>query len=219
MRHGRRDMLRDRTDAGDRLAERLSEYRATDAVVLALPRGGVPVAARIARRLELPLDLIVVRKVGAPGNPELALGAVAWRDGTEELVVNNHVAEACGLRRKDIEALAAPERREAERRHRAYGARDLPLEGRIAILVDDGIATGATMRAAIRAVRRQKPALLVLAIPVAASDALEALRPEADRTVCPLVPPWFAAVGAHYMDFPQVSDAEVVRLMQDGDRT
>lgn len=203
-------MFSDRMDAGARLAARLPLYPAGSAVVLALPRGGVPVAAEIASRKRLPLDLVMVRKVGLPGHKELAVAAIAGPDGSE-MVINSEIAAKCGLDRAAIDALAGEERTELRRRHAAYlGSRPaLPLEGRTAIVVDDGVATGATMLAAVRALRRRRPARIVVAVPVASSDALAVLRAEADEVVCLDVPQPLYAVGAHYSSFPQVSDDEV----------
>lgn len=205
-------MFADRIDAGQRLARRLSRFRGTAGVVLALPRGGVPVAAVVARALGLPLDLVFVRKIGVPGHRETAVAAIAGPDG-EELVINADVAQAVGLDDARIAALAEAERVELRRRRAAYGAPSLPLSGRTAILVDDGIATGATVRAAAQAVRRQRPAHLVLAVPVAASQALADLRASFDEIVCLETPEPFIAVGAHYARFPQTTDQEVRDLL------
>lgn len=207
-------MFRNRAEAGRLLAERLSHYRGKDVVVLALPRGGVPVAAEIARALDAPLDLMLVRKVGAPGQPELALAAIAGPEG-EELVINSEIAEATGLDAAAIGRLADAERPELARRRANYlaGRSPVPLAGRTAILVDDGIATGATVRAALRALRRATPAGIVLAVPVAPTEALAALRAEVDAIICVETQLYLGSVGAYYASFPQVSDAEVIEML------
>lgn len=207
-------MFRDRVTAGDALARRLDHLRGTDAIVLALPRGGVPIGARIAEALGLPLDLVLVRKVGLPGQPELALAAIAGPEG-RTVVVNREVAGASGETDARIEALAAPERAELARRRRLWMAdREPPeLTGRVAILVDDGIATGATIRAAARAVRAMGATRLVIAVPVAPPEEIARLREEADEVICLEEPVPFRAVGLHYQSFPQVSDTEVRRLL------
>uniref|UniRef100_A4WYM0 Phosphoribosyltransferase domain-containing protein n=1 Tax=Cereibacter sphaeroides (strain ATCC 17025 / ATH 2.4.3) TaxID=349102 RepID=A4WYM0_CERS5 len=206
--------FRDRTDAGRQLAALFAGRDDRDPVVLALPRGGVPVAFEIARALQAPLDLVMVRKLGVPWQPELAAGAVA--DGDDpEMVINETVAAMAGLDRADMEELAAVQLDEIARRRSLYlaGRTPVPVAGRTAILVDDGIATGATIRAALGATRRRNPARLVLAVPVAARDTLESLRPEVDEILCPLPVDALGAVGLHYGDFTQVSDQEVVRLL------
>ncbi len=214
-------MFRDRGEAGERLAEALEALFAAEPslappVVLALPRGGVPVAFAIARRLDAPLDLVLVRKIGAPGQPELAAGAVVDGD-SPELVLNDEVVRHARLGEAELEAAKQRALAEIERRRAFYlgGRAPLPVAGRTAIVVDDGIATGATMRAAVRALRRRGPDSLVLAVPVAARDTIEALRGEADRVVCLDTPDWFRAVGAHYRDFRQTSDEEVKRPLDE----
>lgn len=202
----------DRREAGIILARKLDAYRGRDAVVLALPRGGVPIAWEIAERLDLPLDLVFVRKLGAPSNPEVALAAIAGLRG-EVIVRNADVIRATGCDAATLERLAAREREVIADRIKLYGAPGLPLAGRVAILVDDGVATGATMRAALRAVRAAGPAELVCATPVGATDALEAIRTEADRVVCPLEVEFFGAVGAYYTYFDQVPDTEVTQIL------
>ncbi|MFN6951240.1 MAG: phosphoribosyltransferase [Albidovulum sp.] len=205
---------RDRTDAGQALAALLAGRELQRPVVLALPRGGVPVAAEIARRIGAPLDLVMVRKIGVPGNAELAVGAVVNGDHPE-IVVNDEIARHARLGREDIERLATPELETIARRRGIYlkGRAQILLAGRTAIVVDDGIATGATMRAALKAVARQAPLRIILAVPVAAAEALAALRSEVDEVICPLVPAFFGAVGAFYDHFEQTTDAEVIRLM------
>jgi len=201
----------DRTDAGRQLAQALARFKGKSVYVYALPRGGVPVAAEIAAALDAPLDLLLVRKIGAPVQPELAIGAVV--DGGAPIVVRNEeVIQATGTREDEFQAICKRELAEIERRRRKYlqGRPALDPAGRIAIVVDDGIATGATMRAALQATRKRKPKLLVLAVPVAAADSLDALREEVDEVVCLEVPRYFGALGAFYEDFRQLSDDDVI---------
>lgn len=206
--------FRDREEAGERLAEVLAEMAEPPAVVLALPRGGVPVGAVIARRLGLALDVLLVRKVGAPMQPELAVGAVSDGQGMQ-VTVNEAIAAELGLGRGQIEELARRELPELERRRKLYldGRDPVPLAGRTAIVVDDGVATGATVRSALRLVRGRAPRRLVLALPVAPPDVLAELEKEADTVVCLHAPTPFHAVGAHYAFFPQLDDGEVVSLL------
>jgi len=204
----------DRNDAGRRLAERLGALDPSGTVILALPRGGVPVAAAIAAHSGAPLDLVLVRKIGAPGEPELAIGAVA--DGAApQIVVNDAIAAAFGLSPEAVRARAGPHLAEIARRRALWlkGRPPLGLSGRTAVLVDDGIATGATMAVAIAAVRAAGAARVVLAVPVAASDALAALSARVDETVCLAMPEPFGSVGAHYRAFPQLADDEVTELL------
>jgi putative phosphoribosyl transferase len=214
-----RMIFRDREDAGLRLARELLRFKASDPVVLALPRGGVPVAFEIARALGAPLDLVLVRKIGAPDQPELAVGAVVDGEKTE-IVVNEEVVEALALSESWVRERAAREIEEIERRRRVYlGGRDrVPVAGRTALVVDDGIATGATMRAALRAVRRRQPGRLVLAVPVAPHETVESLRSEVDEVVCLSTPSPFGAIGYFYGDFHQVDDDEVRRLLAEAAR-
>jgi len=207
-------ILADRQDAGRRLARELRRFRDSDPVVLALPRGGVPVGFEIAQALGAPLDLVLVRKIGAPFQPELAVAAVV--DGeTPETVENEDVMAELSLTEDYVREEAARQLLEIERRRKLYleGRQPVPVEGRTAIVVDDGIATGATMRAALRAVRRRKPARLVLAVPVAPPDTLEELRREVDEVVCLATPAFFGAIGAFYEDFRQLEDDEVRELL------
>lgn len=207
-------MFRDRIDAGRQLADRIEARAYPRPVVLALPRGGVPVAAEIAARLKAPLDLLFVRKIGTPHQPELAAGALC--DGPDPaLVWNDDVLRMLGLGPGDFtEAIAAEQTTIARRRADWLGGRGaLPLDGRTAIVVDDGIATGATMRAALRGLSRRGAARVVLAVPVAAPESLFVLRPLADEVICLLTPPGFAAVGQFYASFPQVEDAEVRQIL------
>jgi predicted phosphoribosyltransferase len=204
----------DRTDAGRQLAKALASYKHDKPVVLALPRGGVPVAAEIAEALNAPLDLVLVRKIGVPDQPELAAGAVV--DGAAPIVVRNEsVIRLVGVSDADFAAVRDRELAVIERRRRLYlGDRPHPqLEGRTVIVVDDGIATGATTRAALRAIRVRKPRRLVLAVPVAPTSTLADLRNEADDIVCPEDYEDFGAIGLFYADFSQVSDATVTEIL------
>ncbi len=204
----------DRTDAGRQLAKALARYKNQRPVVLALPRGGVPVAAEVANALDAPLDLILVRKIGVPSQPELAMGAVV--DGAEPVVVRNEeVIQLTGVSESDFNAIRDEQLAEIERRRKLYlGDRPHPkLSGRIVIVVDDGIATGATTRAALHAIGKRKPAKLVLAVPVAPTQTLETLRGEVDDLVCLEDFVDFGAIGLFYSDFRQVSDAEVIALL------
>ncbi len=204
----------DRHHAGRELAAALAGKIEGPAVVLALPRGGVPVGLEIARALKAPLDLVMVRKIGAPGQPELALAAVANGEHPE-LVVNRDVMRMTGADEAWLEQEKARELEEIARRRRRYlGDRERPpLEGRTVIVVDDGIATGATMLAALRAVRRARPGRLVLAVPVAPPDTIARLEPEVDRVICLHRPRDFMAVGQFYEDFTQTSDEEVIAAL------
>jgi predicted phosphoribosyltransferase len=207
--------FRDRQDAGRRLGEELAERAYADqpdVLVLALPRGGVPVAYEVARLLNAPLDVFLVRKLGVPGHEELAMGAIATGGG---VVLNPDVVLHAGIDADDIERVARGEWTELERRERAYrGDRPAPdIHGKQVILVDDGLATGATMRAAVRAVRKQEPSKLIVAVPVAAPRTCESLRAEADDVVCAVTPEHFAAVGMWYGDFSATSDLEVRTLL------
>lgn len=207
-------IFQDRQEAGRRLAAALGRLRTEAPLVLALPRGGVPVACEVARALRAPLDLILVRKIGTPWQPELAAGAVV--DGERmDLVVNEEVVEALGLSAAELREQAAGEVREIERRRRVYlGEREpIPVAGRTVIVVDDGIATGASVRAALRAVRSREPRRLVLAVPVAPAATVAELESEVDELVCLATPFPFEAVGQFYDDFRQVSDAEVRELL------
>jgi len=207
--------FRDRAEAGQRLAAALVGYRGRDVVVVALPRGGVPVAAAVATVLDAPLDLVLVRKIGAPFHEELAMGAVADAAGQPRTVRNEDIIATLGVDDETFDAARAVQLHEIERRRKAYLG-DRPraaLAGRVAIVVDDGVATGATTRAALRAVRRQGPAKLVLAVPVAPTDTLAELRDEADEVVCLEAYPAFGAIGLYYVDFRQVSDDEVTAIL------
>jgi len=205
----------DRVQAGRALGERLVALRLADPVVLALPRGGVPVGFEIAQALDAPLDLLLVRKIGVPWQQELAVAAVM--DGAAPvIVVEPHVQAEARVDRSYIEQRAAHELQEIERRRALYlgGRPPVPVAGRTAVVVDDGIATGTTVRAALRGLRKRAPARLVLAVPVAPPDTIDALRGEVDDVVCLAQPAYFGAIGHFYVDFHQLADAEVVALMQ-----
>jgi len=205
--------FRDRVEAGEFLAESLSQYRdRDDVIVLALPRGGVPVAAEIARRLQVPFDVFVVRKLGVPGHEELAMGAIAT--GGVRLL-NDDVVGPLGIPANVIDAVARSEQIELERREELYrGSRQpIGLVGKTVILVDDGLATGSTMRAAVRAVRQQEPAQVIVAVPVGAPETCATLAREADDVVCVRTPEPFVAVGLWYRDFTPTSDREVRALL------
>jgi len=206
--------FRDRSDAGKKLAAKLATFGLTDPVVIALPRGGVPVAAEIARALAAPLDLVIVRKLGAPGQPELA--AVALVDGDPpDVVLNADIVQACGLSDAALAQLVAHERLELDRRRRAFGrARPVQVTGRTVIVVDDGAATGASMKAAIRALRRRSPREIIVAIPAAPRETAAELAAMADRLVCLEQPAPFLALGHYYRDFPQLPDEEVIAILR-----
>lgn len=207
-------MFADRDAAGRVLARKLTALGDQAPVVLALPRGGVPVAACIAKALNAPLDLMLVRKIGVPGYRELAVGAIAGADG-QTMVTNPDVVAMARLDTQEIAQLADAERAELRRRQALYlkGRPPLDLAGKTVIVVDDGIATGATAKAALLAIRDAGPKRIVLAVPVASTEAVAALQPLADEIICLAIPAMFQAVGAHYRHFPQVSDAEVIDLL------
>lgn len=209
-------MFRDRREAGRKLAAALQRFRAARPVVLALPRGGVPVAFEAARALDAVLDVALVRKLGAPGHAELGIGAVV--DGDNPQVVLNE--DIVRLVRPTADYIAGERERqlaEIERRRKLYrGDRPpVPVKNRTVILIDDGIATGGTVRAVLRALRRAEPSQLILAVPVAPGDSLAAIAAEADDIVCLATPVPFHAVGAHYKDFRQTSDEEVIALLKE----
>ena len=202
-------LFRDRADAGRRLAAKLTAYAGRhDVLVLALPRGGVPVAAEVARELGVPLDVYLVRKLGVPGHEELALGAIA-SGGT--IVLNDDIVRGLAIPATVIDTLVRQERHELERRERDYrGDRPIPdVTGRVVILVDDGLATGATMRAAVEALRARHPVRLVVAVPVGAPETCADFQQEADQAICARTPEPFYGVGQWYEDFSQTTDAEV----------
>jgi putative phosphoribosyl transferase len=206
-------VFQDRAEAGRVLADRLTKYAGSpDVVVLALPRGGVPVGFQVARSLGAPLDVLSVRKLGVPGREELAMGAIA-SDGTQ--VINQTVVRELGIAEDKLQAVAAAEHQELERRERTYRAqRPRPeLTGKVVIVVDDGLATGATMWAAVAAIRRQRPARVVVAVPVAAASTCQALEQAADEVICASTPALFTAVGQAYRNFAQTTDEEVCALL------
>jgi putative phosphoribosyl transferase len=206
-------MFRDRYDAGETLAERLPEFRGRpDVMVLALPRGGVPVGYVVARELGVPLDVFVVRKLGTPGQPELAMGAIA---SAGVRVLNRDVVEGLGIPDWTIEEVTQQEQGELERRERQYRGERPPLEvrGKTVILVDDGLATGSTMRAAAAALRKAGAARIVVAVPVASRATCDQLREEGYDVICATTPEPFFAVGQWYKDFNQTTDEEVRELL------
>lgn len=210
----------DRATAGRLLAEQLAVLDLERPVVLALPRGGVPVALVVARVLHAPLDLLLVRKIGVPWQPELAVAAVV-DGGSPQIVVEERVRREGAITQEYIESEARKQLAEIERRRAVY-LQDRPpvsVENCTAIVVDDGIATGTTVRAALRALRQRKPHHLVLAVPVAPRETIEMLRAEVDRIVCLAQPEPFYAIGLHYADFHQLSDDEVVAALADAART
>jgi putative phosphoribosyl transferase len=207
-------LFRDRVDAGRKLAEALKHYaKERNLLVLALPRGGVPVAFEVADALNAQLDVFMVRKLGVPGFEELAMGAIASGD---VIVLNDQLVEQIGVTQGMIDRAVARERLELERRELAYrDDRPRPkVEGRTVILIDDGLATGATMRAAAAALRQQHPKRLVVAVPVAAPETCDEFRDEVDEIVCAVTPQPFYAVGSWYADFSQTTDDEVRELLQ-----
>ena len=205
--------FRDRRHAGRALALALEQYaNRTDVVVLGLPRGGVPVAFEVAQALRAPLDVFLVRKLGVPGHEELAMGAIA-SGGVQ--VLNENIVRSLRFGSAEVDIIAAREQRELERREQAYrGSRaDLELTGKIAIVIDDGLATGATMRAAVKALRARQPSRVVVAVPVGADDTCHLLRREADEVICLRTPYPFGGVGMWYDDFSQTDDEEVRELL------
>jgi predicted phosphoribosyltransferase len=208
-------LFKDRVDAGRRLAERLAGEALPDALVLGIPRGGVVVAAEVARALDLPLDIIVPRKIGAPANPELAVGAVA-QDGT--VIYNTALLRRLHLDEADLAEQVQAEIREIERRMALYRGSRVPpkLGGRTVILVDDGVATGYTVLAALRSLRRAGAKKIILAVPVAPPETLARLKPEVDHIVCLASPHDFWAVGQFYQDFRQNSNQDVIALLRPG---
>jgi putative phosphoribosyl transferase len=204
---------RDRIEAGELLGQRLSDYcDRNDVVVLALPRGGVPIAREVAQVLRVPFDVFVVRKLGVPGHEELAMGAIA-SGGTR--LVNDDVVSALGIPASVIDSVARSEQLELDRREQLYRGQRPPisLTGQTVILVDDGLATGSTMRAAVQAVRQHQPARIIVAVPVGAASTCAELAREADDVVCVRTPEPFIAVGLWYRDFSQTSDNEVRSLL------
>jgi putative phosphoribosyl transferase len=208
------DRFHDRREAGAWLARHLEDFAGKDALVLGIPRGGVVVAAQVARHLRAELDVIVARKLGAPGQSELAIGAVTANGGR---FLNERLIHELGVSPAFLHEITLQEKEVARRRQeRLRGSRPPPLiTNRIVIIVDDGLATGATMRAAVRSIRPEQPAKLVVAVPVGARETCRALRSEVDELVCPFMPEPFHAVGLHYEDFQSTEDAEVQRLLSE----
>jgi putative phosphoribosyl transferase len=206
--------FKNRSDAGQKLAARLAQYKGQDVVLLALPRGGVPVAAEVAEVLNAPIDLVLVRKIGVPSQPELAMGAIV--DGESPIVVRNEeVIRHAGVNERGFLAVREREFAELERRRRLYlgGRRRIGVKDRVAIVIDDGIATGATVRAALRAIRMRQPKKLILAVPVGPTDTIEAMREEADEVLCLEIHEDFGAIGYFYKDFRQITDKEVIDIL------
>lgn len=210
-------LFRDRVDAGRQLATRLERMNLpAPFLVIALPRGGVPVAFEVAKALAAPLDVVIVRKIGAPDQPELAAGAVVDGD-RPEIVMNEDVMKSLGLTQEWIEQAAKKQLVEIERRHRLYraGRAKPPIAGHTVLVIDDGIATGASVRAALTAIRRAKPLRLILAVPVAPVDTAASLTAQVDDFLCLDTPEPFWGVGGYYEDFSQASDEEVVALLEE----
>ncbi|MBP9692886.1 MAG: phosphoribosyltransferase [Alphaproteobacteria bacterium] len=205
-------MFDDRSNAGRQLAEKLKEIKYKNLLILALPRGGVPIGYEVAQVLHAPLDVIVARKVGLPWNPELGIGAVA--PGVQ--ILDEASLKMLGLNRSDIKPIIAQEQAELTRRILLYrGNEELPkIAGKTVILVDDGLATGITARAAFKAIKQLKPEKLILAVPVGSFEAINLLKESVDELICLKIPPHFYAVSAFYHNFPQVSDEEVVDLLR-----
>jgi len=206
-------IFRDRTDAGKILAGHLGQYAdRRDVVVLALPRGGVPVAFEVAEKLNAPLDVIIVQKLGTPGQEELAMGAIA--SGNVK-ILNHYVIEQLGISQAQIASAVAHEQKELQQRERFYRGDRPPIDvsGRIVILIDDGLATGSSMRAAAAAIRQRQPSQLVLAVPVASESTCAELKEEVDEAVCAVTPMAFYAVGQWYQEFSQTTDQEVRELL------
>ena len=212
-------MFANRRAAGRQLADRLQHLRPDHPLVLALPRGGVPVGFEIATSLAAPLDLVLVRKIGVPWQPELALGAVV--DGADpQVLINDDLANELGIDESYIASETTRQLEEIERRREIYFGNRLPASvvDRTVIIVDDGIATGSTMRVALRAVKKAGAKRVILGVPVAPKETLRQLRPEADEIVCLEMPDPFIAVGAHYIEFSQLTDAEVIPLLEERHR-
>ncbi len=206
--------LPNRAEAGRRLVEPLLKYaNRPDVIILALPRGGVPVAYEVAMALEVRLDLMLVRKLGFPSRPETAMGAIA-SGGIQ--ILNDDVLRAHPVDRASFGAVVARETKELSRREKVYRGNRLPLQlkDQVVILIDDGLATGSSMMAAIHAVRLQAPSRIVVAVPVAPVETVEEMRSEVDEVICPLMPEWMMSIGYWYLDFSQTSDEEVVHLLQ-----
>lgn len=207
-------LFKDQVSAGEILAKELEKYKNKKAVILAIPRGGVATGFGLAKKLDLPLDVIVTRKIGAPDNPELAIGAVGETKGS--LWVNKELVSQLGVSQDYIESETKIQKLEIKRRERIYRKREKPLnlKNKIVILVDDGLATGATMMAAVREIRNMGPQKVVVAIPVAPPETVERLKKEADEVICLQTPSLFFAVGQWYENFKQYSDEEVIEFLK-----
>jgi putative phosphoribosyl transferase len=206
--------FKNRSDAGRQLAARIAQYKDQQVVLLALPRGGVPVAAEVAAMLGAAIDLVLVRKIGVPSQPELAMGAIV--DGDSPITVrNDDVIRLAGVGERAFRAVRDREFAELERRRRLYlsGRNRMSVKDRIAIVIDDGVATGATTRAALRAIRTHQPNKLILAVPVGPTDTIEAMREEADEVLCLEIYEEFSAIGTFYGDFRQITDQEVIDIL------
>jgi putative phosphoribosyl transferase len=206
--------FKNRSDAGRKLAARLAQYKDQQVVLLALPRGGVPVAAEVAAVLGAPIDLVLVRKIGVPSQPELAMGAIV--DGDSPITVRNEdVIRLAGVDERTFRAVRDREFAELGRRRRLYlgGRNRIGVKDRIVIVIDDGVATGATTRAALRAIRMRQPNKLILAVPVGPTDTIEAMREEADEVLCLEIYEEFNAIGTFYGDFRQITDQEVIDIL------
>ncbi len=205
-------MFKDRREAGRMLAERLSHYKGKDVVVLAIPRGGVIIGGEIAEQLKAPLDIVVARKIGAPGNPEYAVGAVS-PDGTT--YIDKEAVEILGISAKYLEEEKRRQMAEIERRMKRYrGSGEYAIAGKVAILVDDGVATGYTALAALEFIRKMAPSKLVFAVPVSPPGTLRKLRERSDEVICLETPDWFQAISQFYREFEQVKDEEVQRILR-----
>ncbi|MFC7048696.1 phosphoribosyltransferase [Emcibacter nanhaiensis] len=212
-------MFKDRTEAGQILAKQLEKYREKEPVILALPRGGLPIGYEVAKALGAPLDILLVRKIGTPGSPELAAGAVV--DGDEpELVLNEDIVKLYDIPGDYIEKHEKQQLAEIERRRALYleGRPPLDTRAKTVIIVDDGIATGATIRAAVHALKRKNPKRVIVAVPVAPPETVEKLASEADEVICLAMPVPFYAVGAFYQQFDQLTDEDVVTILRQTDR-
>jgi putative phosphoribosyl transferase len=206
---------KDREDAGEVLAELLKQKAYPDPVVLALPRGGVPLASIVAKKLNAPLDLILVRKIGLPGQQEVAAGAVVDGD-PPVLVFNEDLLRRLGLTQEDLAGTIEKRIQQINERRVSYyaGRKPLSVEGKTAIIVDDGMATGATARAAVKGLRERGPKTIILAVPLATQEAYQRLKSEVDEIICPMLPEPFWSVGSHYRRFGQVSDEEVIEILK-----
>jgi predicted phosphoribosyltransferase len=206
-------MFQDRRDAGQQLAEQLAKFAGSQPVLLAIPRGGVEIAAEVAVKLKAKIDLVFPRKIGSPGNPELAVGAVA---ASGQVIVNKQLQAQLGISDKDIDYLADKELREIERRRKLYlGERQvISLKGKTAIIIDDGLATGYTAKAAVLATKARQPQSVVLAVPVAPVETVESMKSEVDELICLSMVKEFYAIGQFYYNFSQVSDSQVISIIE-----